>query len=265
MCIRDRSQADWLRHTGNRLFQIPLEQLTSGAGEDVRVDETTLRLKGTRIRLDSGSPGEGYAIYDVATRESWLVSPADRSFVHFSADEVEAAAQAAARDAEEAMAAMGVDIDEIRREAAEYEPGELDAQGQMDYGEPRVRSLDRTERLNGFQASAYEAVSEEEFAVGWCARDASQLQATMKKLTEMAGAMEDEEEDEGSDVAMGDLLCGDGIPVRVHLLSPFSGMDGEYTIEEVLSIEETSVPDDVFEIPTGFKKKTLEELWGIGG
>ena len=42
------------------------------------------------------------------------------------------------------------------------------------------------------------------------------------------------------------------------------GMGGMYSLEELVSIEETSVPDAAFEVPAGFTKKSLSELWGIG-
>lgn len=265
------SEAEWLRYTANRLFQIPEARFTSGAGEGVEVQEITLQIKGTKVRLDGGSPTEGYMIYDVGAGQVWVVNPAGRYYVSYSMEEVEAAAGAAAEEAEEAMAAMGIDVEEMRRQAAEYEGGELDEDFGMDedYGmegvAPTVKSLGRTETVNGFQASAFEAMVGDQVGIGWCAEDLHEVEATMKKLGTMAGAVEEEEAYGEDEVAVEDLLCEEAVPVRVQSYSPSMGMSGMYTIDEVISIQEERLPDELFEAPEGFEKKSLDELWGIGG
>ena len=100
--------------------------------------------------------------------------------------------------------------------------------------------------------------------MGWCAEDASGLQSTMEKLMAMVGALDDEEEEDGSDVALEDLLCERRIPIRIQSFFPSRGMAGMYGIEEILTVEKTPVSDDTVEVPAGFTKKSVAELWGIG-
>ena len=259
------SEAEWLRYTANRLFQLPAARFTSGAYEGVEVQEITLQIKGTKVRLDGGSPTEGYMIYDVGAGQVWMVNPAGRYYVSYSMEEVEAVAGAAAAEAEEAMAAMGIDVEEMRRQAAEYEGGELEEDYGMEGVAPTVKSLGRTETVNGFQASAFEAMAGDQVGLGWCAEDLHEVEATMKKLGTMAGAMEEEEASGEDEVAVADLLCEEAVPVRVQAYSPSMGMSGMYTIDEVLSIQEERLSDELFEPPEGFEKRSLAELWGIGG
>jgi hypothetical protein len=258
------SEAEWLRYTANKLFQIPSARFTSSFADGVEVQEITLQIKGTKVRLDGGFADEGYMIYDVGAGQVWMVNPAGRYYVSYSMEEAEAAAGASAREAEEAMAAMGVDVEEMRRQAAEYEGGELDESYGMGGVAPTVKSLGRTETVNGFEASLFEAMVGDQVGLGWCAEDLSGVEATIRRLGTMAGAMEEEEEYGGDEVAIEDLLCQEAVPVRVQTYSPSMGMSGAYTIDEILSIREERLSDDLFEAPEGFEKRSLDELWGIG-
>jgi len=257
------SEAEWLRYAANKLFQVPIAQFRQEGMEGVEVEELTMQIKGTKIRLDSGPDAGWFMIYDVGGGQVWMVNPAGQYYVSYSMDEMAAAAEAAAKEAEEAMAAMGIDVEEMQRQAAEYEAGEMEAEDDMGGAPPTVKNLERTETINGFRASAFEAMVGDQVGLGWCAEDQQGLQATMKKIGEMAGAME-EEEDEGSDASVEDLLCEDRVPVRIQTFSLSMGMGGMYSLDEVVSIEETSVSDDVFQVPSGYTKKSLSELWGIG-
>lgn len=244
----------WLRYAADKLFSIPPEQLQGGV-EGVNSYESTLYVKGDKVRYDHGSGGgQGFILMDAGSRTTWIVNPADRSYITVNADEAEAAAEEAAKTAEEMMAKMGLDPEELREQAEAM--GEMEEEG-GETGTPTVRPLGKTEEINGFRASGFEAVLGDEIAIGWCAEDASGILKTMEMLAKQAGMEEDEELESGSD--MQELVCRGKLPVKVQVFSP-SRMNS-YVMEEIVAVEATSVSDERFSLPDGYTERKLSDMW----
>jgi len=250
------TEVEWLRYSANKLFSLPTDRLLS-SGEGADWQEITLYVKGSKVRYDqAGEDGGGYMIMDAESQTTWMVIPSERSFIKWTAEEAQAAAEDAAREAEEMMVRMGLDPEELRAQAEAM--GETDEEDGGVGGAPTVRSLGRTEDINGFRASAYEAASGEEIALGWCAEDASGLLGTMEMLAKQAG-MNEEEDVPGSGPDTQELVCRDKLPVKVQVYSP-SRMNA-YVMEEIVSIQATSVSDARFQIPDGYTEKKLSDMW----
>jgi hypothetical protein len=251
---------DWIRHTAQRLFDFPLDQLNNADGVDVQ--DVTMWIKGSKIRYGMSEMGEDtYMIVDAASKTTWMVTPSQRSYVKFTAEGMESAAEDAAKLAEDMMAKMGIDPEDIEQNEEEYADEEYEEEGVFTGFEPGVRALERTEDVNGIKATAHEAVAGYEIAVGWCADDGFGLMGTMEALVELAGFNEEDEDEYDTGPSAGELLCEGKIPVRTQLFS--AGSWGQtYTVDEIVAIEQTPVSDDRFEIPSDYTEKKLSDIWG---
>lgn len=253
------TEAAWFRYTAKRLFEVPLDRLAeSGEGD---VQEITLYIKGSKIRYGS-TEGEGgsYMMMDLETMTSWIVMPGERSYVEISAEESEAAAQDAARRAEEMMAEMGIDPEALAEQAAQYE-GEY-GEDEMESGvsfKPKVESLGQAEEVNGMRAAPQMAEAGTEIGIGWCAEDVTGMRRAMERL---AAQMDMEEEADLGGPSVQDLLCESELPVRTQVLR-LDEMGGglRYSVNEILSVERTAVSADMFEIPADYTKRSLADLW----
>ena len=256
-------EGDWIRYTAKRLFDSPLDQLENADGVDIQ--KVTMWVKGSKIRYGLSQMGEDtYVIVDAASQTTWMVSPSLRSFVKFTTADVESAAEDAAKLAEDMMAKMGIDPDELEQYEEEvgeeeYEE-EYEEEGFFTGFEPGVRALERTEEVNGFTAAAHEAVTGYEIAVGWCADDGLGLLGTMEALATLAGFDEEDEDEWDTGPSALDLLCEGKVPVRIQLFS--AGAWGQtYTVEEIVAIEQTPVSDDRFQVPSDYTEKKLSDMW----
>ena len=259
------TEEDWIRYTARRLFESPLGELHKTDG--VQVQEFTLWVKGSKARFDQGGMGEDtYTIIDAKSRTTWMVIPSQRSYIEISAEDVESATGDAERMAEEMMKKMGIDPEDLEQYDEEYDE-EYDDEDYQEEGvftgfKPEVRPLGSTKDVNGFFVTGQEAVAGFEIAVGWCAEDGQGLVGTMESLAALSGFDEEEEDEFGPDEGPSaqDLLCEGKLPVRVQIFSA-AGWGQTYTVDEILAIEKTSVPDDRFLIPAGFAEKKLSDFW----
>ncbi|MDH5589180.1 MAG: DUF4412 domain-containing protein [Gemmatimonadota bacterium] len=247
------SEEEWVRHTSARLFAIDPTDLSTGFDGAARVEETTVWVKGNKIRFDvAADQGGGYVIIDADVSTTWIVNPADRSYFEFTAAEMEEATDRAMSEAEEMMARMGIDPDEMAAMAEEMGAG-------MERETPTVRSLGRAETVNGFGATGFTGSSESQTGVAWCARDESGVSEALSALAKRAG-MEDDEEDEFATGWAGDELCEGTVPVRTQVWY-HAAMGASYTVEDILSLKREPVGDDRFLIPAGYTMKSLSDLW----
>ncbi len=247
------TEADWLRFVAGKLLPIPIDDLTGGQESDL-----TVHIRGTMLRYEDASTG-GYVITDLSTMTTRMVDPSTRSYVEVSAEDAQAAADEAARQAEEMMARMGVDPEEVPTGDMDDEYG--DEEGGVRFT-PRVRAVGRTEQVNGHTAEVFEAEAGSEIGMGWCAEDPTGMRAAMEHVADQVvdfAQDEDALEDEGP--LLEDLLCQEGIPVRTKILRMGSWGGFAYSVTEILSMERTSVSPDIFEIPAGYTKKAIEDLW----
>jgi hypothetical protein len=247
------SEVEWLRYTAELLFQIPMERILANANGDEA--ETTMWVKGNKVRLADSRAGSGgsYALFDIETMTATMVMPGTRSYIQYTPEEVETATR-------EMMASMGIDPDEVAAmEDYEFEYGD-DMEGGINL-DPTVRPLNRTDEVNGLQASAFQAEAGQEIGLGWCTEDFTGMRAAMAR---MAAQMDELDADEVSDggPSVEDLLCEDALPVRVQVLI-FDAMVGglRYSVNETLSVERTSVDDGLFAIPEGYTQMSLSEMW----
>ena len=83
----------------------------------------------------------------------------------------------------------------------------------------------------------------------------------MEKISDRIRIFGEEDELPAEGPIVEDLLCESGLPIlaQVVRLGDWGGIS--YSLHEILSIEETSLPDDLFEVPAGFAKKSMMEMW----
>jgi hypothetical protein len=232
------SEAEYNAAQARKLFDIPMEQLeTLAASGEADIAQSTIYVKGSRIRFAGEGEEEAYMIYDLERGTYRLVNPQERTYLEYSRADMEEQQ----RKAEEMMAGLGVDMAEI----------EADMEGEPDGG-TTVEALDATAVINGFQTVGYEARMAGRVGRGWCAKDESALIKSFEALAAQAFS----EEDEGSDIE--DLLCEGQLPILVQVFDSYAE---SYDVTEIMAIDRTVVSDELFEVPTGYKRVTMEEMW----
>lgn len=249
------NQADWLRYVAGRLFEVPLDELPEGDASAL-----TLRIRGSLVRYDQ-EWGPGYVVIDLSTGTTRIVDPSSRSYIEYTAEDAKAAAEAAdaaTREAEGMMSTMGLDP---------ADAGGADGEEEGVHFTPKTRARGLTETVNGFSASAYEAEAGNEIGRGWCTQDQQGIREALEHLGDQTAALGGDDDDpSGSDgPVLEDLICEKGLPVRTQILTLGTGGGLAYSVTEILSVERTPLPDDVFEVPAGFTKKSMREMWGRGG
>jgi hypothetical protein len=248
------TQEEWLRWTAARLFAIPLDRFVSDGYAEVT--ESTTWVKGNRFRAnESGFSEQGYTIVDGESGKMFIVNPEERWYVRTSREELDAAMGDAVRQAEEMAAQMGVDLEEMQRMADEMGMG-----GEEELP-TTVGDLEGSRTIAGIRAFGREVVSEEEITHAWCAQDNPAFVETLMNVVEQLGFDEEDQEMVGG----AELACGEQLPLRVQTYSLGNYMGEGYSVEEFLSVERTSVDDDLFEIPAGYTERSLQDLWGGGG
>lgn len=232
-------EAQYYAAQASKLFDLPMQRFESMAARgEADITQSTVHVKGSRVRIAGGSGEEAYMVYDLETGTFRLVNPQESTYLEYSRADMEEQQ----RRTQRMMAQLGVDMEEMESE--------------MDVESDRGRSpkaLDRSEVINGFRTTGYEVEAHGQFGRGWCAEDDSKLVQSLEALAAQAASLEEEEE---SDVE--DLLCAGQLPIRVHRFDPSVG---DYGIEEIVAIDRIPVPDESFAIPPGYKRISMQEMW----
>lgn len=233
------------------VFEVPIEQLLGraeaepepeGEGGEVDVQETTIQLKGSQMRVDVP---DGYVLYDFEAGNFRMVQPSQRAYLEMTAEDLEAMRRQAEAMREEALENMPPDVRERMEEAEEAPP-------------PDVRRLERTATINGVRAEAYQIEGQETVLRGWVTDEYSELAAAFQAFIKLAEQFAGPEES-GSDPQM--LLIDYGVPVRTQTLDPLSG---DYEVTDLISVEEGTLSEDVFEVPEDFTRRSFPAQPGDG-
>jgi len=233
-------EAEYYAGQARKLFDLPMARIESMAATgEADITHSTVHVKGSRLRISGASEAEGYMVYDLESGTFRLVNPQERTYLEYSRADMEEQQ----RRTQQMMAQFGADMAEMETEMDDGSDGGR-----------RPEALGRSEVINGFQTAAYEVRANGQFGRGWCAADDSRLVQSFEALAAQAASFEDEEE--GSDLE--DLLCEGQLPIRVHTFDPSLG---DYGIDEIVAIDRTSVSDELFAIPAGYKRISMEEMW----
>ncbi len=232
------TEAEYNAAQARKLFELPMDRIeTMAASGDADIARSTIYVKGSRIRIAGEGEGEAYMVYDLESGTYRLVNPQERTYLEYSRAEMEEQQ----REAEEMMAGLGVDMAEIEDEFGD----ELG-------GEPTVEALGTTAEINGYQTTGYEARSADRIGRGWCAKDESELVKSFEALAAQAIS----EEDEGTDIE--DLLCEGQLPILVQVFDVYAEM---YDVTEIVAIDRSAVSDELFEIPAGYQRVSMQDMW----
>lgn len=191
------------------------------------VELETFTIKGHRIRLDEGDGSDGYTVMDLDRRSYLAVQTSARVYVEWSGDSADAF----------------------------Y----ADADAASDSADAGLRENGRTRTINGFQTAGWEARDEDGITVAWLSSRPTNLS---QFFTELARATRTPagEDGEGPDAVMTGLTRH-GFPVMIQTLEMAGGKPvGAYVVEEVLSWDPRPVSDDLFGIPAGYRRGTVQDL-----
>lgn len=235
--VTEANEAAWKRRVAARIFAIPADQILasvrSGQMEDATLEETTMHIKGAKIRGEGfgGDSPISYSITDADVGTFIIVSDAQKAYWRWEQP------QAAGR-------AAGPQGPAPRRAASRA----------------TIRDFGQTATIHGQSCRAYEVVEENgDIVLGWVTTVRPGLRAALDNFMARMQALSSDEEDAERDA--GDLLWEKGLPVRIQRLS-FTGGPPSYDIEDILSLEQRPVPASLFAPPAGYTQKSMSDLFG---
>jgi hypothetical protein len=220
------------------IFEVPIVRIIAEAPQlgGIEVEVLTYHFKGTMMRVDGGLEEEmpGYAILDFGAGSFSLVNPAERLVLEMTRE----------------------DFEEMKEMMAEEEAEPR--------AKPEVRPLGHAKDINGMHAEAFEIKSEQETTVAWVTKDLSDVVEVFLELESRMKSMGMfEEEDEDTEVFM--LLAEHGFPVLEQTLKRYPWGEYSYDISAVISVERTSLADDMFVIPEDYERHSILEMMRMFG
>lgn len=245
--------------SADQALAITPAQLVAAQDAGVLVRESMVYVSGSKVRMDLPLDHDkgGYAIVDTDKGTTWFVVPAEKRYIEWS----EADAKA--------MGEKMTQVEKMMKERMASLPPEQRAQVEAmmknikppsaDAPAPKVnlKALDKTQTVNGMQASAFQVQTGDATLVGWVTQDQPDLAKTLHTVQERMEKMTPVNL-RGRETAR-NALGEKGFPVMVQTLDP-----GHYRVEEVLSVQPGGVKAELFVPPSGFTKTTgRDALKGI--
>lgn len=224
-----------------KVFAVPLDTLMKMHGE-AKVTEATLYVKGSKVRSESNR-APSYILMDLDAGTTEVVLTEQKKILEVTAEDVDA------------LEARGEALRRMaggKRDGSQERDDGADSAGPVDFV-----ALDRTETINGFQASAYQGSNAKETVRGWVAGDKPELTQLFEQFQRFQSQMLGRR---SATLRPQQALARKGIPVRVQTLDAKT-----YSCEDLIELRQEPVADDLFVPPAGFTRTRNARLTDVGG
>lgn len=114
----------------------------------------------------------------------------------------------------------------------------------------QVRPLNRTEKINGIEATGYEAKAGDNVVRAWVTKAYPELTQYFARLVETIPA------GQNSEAAQILALAGTGTPVLVQMIDMDGRKVDHYEVQELLSVRRQPVDPRLLIVPEGFERKS---------
>lgn len=223
----EMSEEQYRQRMAEKLLAVSVDALFQFARENEGdITEGALYVKGGKIRQEITQTG--------APRMVGLVDLDARTFLYVNMDE-------------RYYVDMGQLVETLRDAPAA-------GAGRAAPGRPAARDRGKTATVGGMPCREYEVTTDEAVIVGCVASGQRPLERAVRAFAERTQAAFSGGEEQGYDDE--DALWEKGLPVRTQRFDLQSG----YDVEEIVAVERKPVGADLFVVPAGFTKKTIEEM-----
>lgn len=216
------------------ILALPLEELLQLP--DVEVQQFTHYLKGSKFRSQPQGESEDapYVIVDYGRGVFQTVQPSERTYIEWTRQ----------------------DIEQVQADMMGQGPRQLlERPGKR----PSIRATGETRMIRGVRCAGYEVRTDEQLVVAWVTADHAgalrAFQGFMREVERMNPRREVRE------IEPAELFMERGLPMLTQDLGLYADeADGEYDVEEVLTIEAQPLPDGLFEPPAGYRRVSAKEM-----
>jgi hypothetical protein len=226
--------------TAENVFAIPLERILAASqeyGEEaVEITELTYYVTAGKMRVESASAMmPGHMIMDFESGVFQMVVPMQKMYLEITRE----------------------DMEELKERYPDMASSDEAAT------KPAIRSLGMSKEINGLRCEGYEIVKGETVSNVWVSSELKDVVAAFQSFVDrMAVFGMDEESDEELEVF--ELMKEHGFPVLEQTLNNYDWELG-YEISELISVERSSVPADLFVIPSDYQRRSFMEMMDAFG
>jgi hypothetical protein len=241
-----RSAADKLEP--EQVFAISdekLAELAHAPGSGAQITKTEIRIDGAKFRVDMVINGkDGYMLVDSATDTTAFVIPADKMYLELTRADREAAAkkQDAERKAAEMLRQQSEKLPAADRERLQAALGPTPAPT-VARSEPKLQPLDEVGIVNDAPSAEFEMRDGSVVSRAWVTQAHPELLAAFRAATKSQQSLR-----ERQPTPM-ERFAEAGLPMRVQTIN-----GDRYEQIELVEITSQALPDDLFQVPSGFTK-----------
>lgn len=236
------------------------------AEEGPRRERATLRIEGSRLRVDAGS-GRGSLLYDAEAAKAWLLDHRDKQYVTVDRSQARALAGQARTLQAELRKRLEGRLTPEQMEAAE---GLLGDAARSEAGAVRVRETGGRGEVAGVACREMEVLRGEERVAELCGAGPEEAGLSREAFAVLRDAAAFAEESVGGLAPGGlsedslDLIRGAGdldvVPLRLRAFE-----DGQLVAEsEVQEVVQEALPPDTFALPQGYRPMFAVQVRGQG-
>jgi hypothetical protein len=229
-----------------------VEKLVKSKGLEADMEETTIYFDTKKMRADMTQDGEKFSyMMNFETNMMYTVMWDKKEYMEMDIDQMRQIQKQAMSQMDQQMEKMKGMMDQMPPEArAAMEK----MYGKKDKNPPQVKPTGKTAKINGFNCKEYHIIWEDKISQYWITTDYNELRKTFEEFATSVPEMED------NDKAVWEQI-GEGWPARDAEVSldPM-GMGASYSINEFYALEKTTHDAGTFTPPSGFKKKSMQEM-----
>lgn len=228
---------------------ITTDKLLAAKDTDAQVRESMVYISGSKVRMDAPleKGKEGYAVIDTAKNTTWFVVPSEKRYIEWSEADAKAMGEKMAQIEKMMKERMGSLPPDQRAQVEAMLKSMKGPEG--DAAKVKVEATGKTRTVNGMQATGFEVQTGDETLVGWVTQDQPELNKTLLNVQERMEKMTPPSMRgrQSARTSLGEK----GFPVMMQTIDP-----QHYRVEEVIAVEKTAVPADMFVIPKDYAKTT---------
>lgn len=227
-----------------------IEKLAKSKNIHLEIEESNFFVEGKRVRMDMNMMDQKSSfIVNLETRKAYNIMYSQKAYIEMGLDELKELKE----NMQQTMSAQM----ESMKGMMENLPPEAKAAMEEMYGNKEDVALDlkatgKFKNINGFPCKEYLIVSNEEHEQAWVTSEYPEIKAAFFEIFKaMPG-----DDNEGKKWEQ-----TDGWPIQTSHISARKGyVEGNFRINETYSLQEATHKAGTFDPPTGFKKRTMQEM-----
>jgi hypothetical protein len=250
------------------LFETPVDKLLERAksrGVSPDIIESTLYVSENAVRFDATIAMMGSVSYVMLPKAEKIrmIFQSRKQYIEMTFDEIQQIGQTTQSGGllDNLPPEARAQLDQLPPEIREQMKARMGEKSETESKPVSVKKTGRTQTINGFRCEEYIVEGKTKQQI-WVSQKYPELRKSFEAvLTKLPNFDKSKDNDDKGEI-WEKIRTGWPVVIKEFEFNPRSMRRTTFDVQEIVSMEEKSLPPNVFEVPDGYQKTTMQQMMG---